>query len=100
MKTIFPAQPWVPSTDLDRHQFWIDDTSGQIMDGSPERQRFGVEQNAAASSAHLPAALLTQLSFRFAPREGKGRAVAGGRAVWACSNPGRETSLLAREGQP
>jgi hypothetical protein len=97
MKTIFSHQPSVPSEDLDGPRFWIDDTSGKIMDGSPGRQRVGVEQS---GSAYSPAAFLTQLSFRFAPRQGDGRFVAAGRAVCACSNPHRETSLLARGGEP
>jgi hypothetical protein len=95
MKTIV-APHSVAFSELDGPGYWIDDSSGQILDGSPEWPRFGVEQNATASS--VCAALLTQLSFRFAPRKSSGRFVAEGRAVCACSKAGR--NLLATGGEP
>jgi hypothetical protein len=97
MKTIFAPQPSVQFEELGPG-YWIDDSSGQILDGSPGPQRLGVEQGPTASNAYPPAALLTQLTFRFAPRQGSGGLVVGGRAVCACSNVGRV--FLATGGEP
>jgi hypothetical protein len=96
MKTTSLApQPLASFADLDERRFWIDDTSGQIRDGSRRPQ--WVERSA---SVHSPATFLTQLSFRFATRQRNERFVASGRAVCACSNVQRETDLLARGGEP
>jgi hypothetical protein len=95
--TIFAPQPLASFADPDEPRFWIDDTSGQILDSYPRGQRCYVELNA---SAYSPAASVAQLRFRFAPRHRYGCFVTGGRAVCTCSKMGRETHLLARGGEP